>query len=142
MAGSSSRAGPSWHTSSKPRVTKGCARRSSARSDRRETEGMANVIHQERERRGGALHGARFLREGDEILLTVVEHHSNLVPWQFAATATGATLRFIPLAEDGTLDLSTLESLLTERTKLVAVTGMSNVLGTIPPVRRLADAAH
>jgi cysteine desulfurase/selenocysteine lyase len=84
----------------------------------------------------------KFLREGDEILLSEVEHHSNLVPWQFAAQATGATLRFIPLAQDGTLDLSNLESLLTDRTKILAVTGMSNVLGTLPPLRLLADAAH
>jgi cysteine desulfurase / selenocysteine lyase len=84
----------------------------------------------------------KFLRGGDEILLTVVEHHSNLVPWQLAAQATGAVLQFIPLAEDGTLDLSNLESLLTGRTKILAVTGMSNVLGTMPPLRYLADAAH
>jgi cysteine desulfurase / selenocysteine lyase len=86
--------------------------------------------------------GRKFLREGDEILLSVIEHHSNLVPWQFVAEATGATLRHIPLAEDGTLDLSDLESLLTDRTKLVAVTGMSNVLGTIPPIKSLAEASH
>src|SRR6266571_4338449 len=78
------------------------------------------------------------LQPGDEILLSVIEHHSNLVPWQFAAQ-----LRFIPLAEDGTLELSGLDQgLINERTKLVAVTGMSNVLGTMPPVARLADAAH
>ncbi len=83
------------------------------------------------------------LQPGDEILLSVIEHHSNLVPWQFAAQATGAKLRFIPLAEDGTLELSGLDQgLINERTKLVAVTGMSNVLGTMPPVARLADAAH
>jgi cysteine desulfurase / selenocysteine lyase len=87
-------------------------------------------------------YGRKFLNEGDEILLSDVEHHSNLVPWQFAAEATGAKLRFIPLAEDGTLDLSDLSSLLTERTKIVAVTGMSNVLGTIPPIKQIAEAAH
>ena len=86
--------------------------------------------------------GRTFLKEGDEILLSVVEHHSNLVPWQFVAQATGAVLRFIPLAEDGTLDLTDLDSLLTDRTRVVAVTGMSNVLGTMPPLRQLADAAH
>ncbi|HYT29412.1 MAG TPA: SufS family cysteine desulfurase [Actinomycetota bacterium] len=84
----------------------------------------------------------KFLGEGDEILLSVIEHHSNLVPWQFVAQATGATLRYLSLADDGTLDLSDLGSLLTERTKLVAVTGMSNVLGTLPPIRELTDAAH
>jgi cysteine desulfurase / selenocysteine lyase len=87
-------------------------------------------------------YGTTYLREGDEILLSEVEHHSNLVPWQFAAARTGAVLRFIPLGEDGALDLSTLDGLLTARTKIVAVTGMSNVLGTLTPVRALADAAH
>jgi cysteine desulfurase/selenocysteine lyase len=87
-------------------------------------------------------YGRKFLRDGDEILLTEVEHHSNLIPWQFVARERGARLRFIPLAEDGTLDLSSLDSLLTTRTKMVALTGMSNVLGTIPPVARIADAAH
>src|SRR5438034_7063483 len=87
-------------------------------------------------------YGTTYLREGDEILLSEVEHHSNLVPWQFAAARTGAVLRFIPLGEDGALDLSTLDGLLTERTKIVAVTGMSNVLGTLTPIRALADAAH
>jgi cysteine desulfurase/selenocysteine lyase len=82
------------------------------------------------------------LREGDEILATELEHHSNIVPWQLAAQATGATLRYVPLADDGTLDLSGLDDLLTSRTKVLAVSGMSNALGTIPPVRALADAAH
>ena len=86
--------------------------------------------------------GRRVLGPGDEVLLSVIEHHSNIVPWQFAARATGAVLRFIPLAEDGTLDLSGLETLLTERTRVVAVTGNSNVLGTLPPIGRLAEAAH
>ena len=87
-------------------------------------------------------YGRAFLREGDEILLTVAEHHSNLVPWQFVAQATGARLTFIPLAEDYTFDLSGLDSLLTDRTKIVGIAGMSNVLGTLPPLRLLADAAH
>jgi cysteine desulfurase/selenocysteine lyase len=86
--------------------------------------------------------GRKFLREGDEILLSELEHHSNIVPWQLAARDTGAVLRYIPITEDGQLDLSELPSLLTERTKLVAISGMSNVLGTVPPVRTIADAAH
>jgi cysteine desulfurase/selenocysteine lyase len=86
--------------------------------------------------------GRKFLHEGDEVLLTEMEHHSNIVPWQFAAQATGATLRYIPLTDDGLLDLSDLGSLLTERTKMLAVTGMSNALGTLPPLRELIDAAH
>jgi cysteine desulfurase/selenocysteine lyase len=84
----------------------------------------------------------KVLQPGDQILLSVAEHHSNLVPWQFAAQATGAVLRFIPLASDFSLDLSDLGSLVTERTKVVAVTGMSNVLGTMAPLRTLAEAAH
>jgi cysteine desulfurase/selenocysteine lyase len=87
-------------------------------------------------------YGRRFLREGDEILLSEVEHHSNIVPWQFVAQATGAVLRWIRLGEDGTLDLSDLDGLITPRTKVVAVSGQSNVLGTLPPVTRLAEAAH
>lgn len=87
-------------------------------------------------------YGRKVLREGDEVLITEMEHHSNVIPWQLAAQATGATLRYIPITDDGLLDFSDLESLITERTKVVAVTGMSNVLGTVPPVRKLADAAH
>ena len=86
--------------------------------------------------------GRKFLGPGDEVLLTEMEHHSNIVPWQFTAEATGATLRYIPLTDDGLLDLSDLGSLLTERTKILAVTGMSNALGTFPPLRELIDAAH
>ena len=86
--------------------------------------------------------GRKFLKEGDEVLLSVVEHHSNIIPWQLMARDTGAVLRYIPLAHDGRLDLSNIDELLTERTKIVSVTGMSNALGTIPPVRQLADAAH
>ncbi len=86
--------------------------------------------------------GRRFLQEGDEVLLTDMEHHSNIVPWQLAANATGAVLRYLPLTEDGSLDLADLESVLTERTKVLAVTGQSNVLGTLPPLKQLASAAH
>ncbi len=86
--------------------------------------------------------GRKFLREGDEVLLTEMEHHSNIVPWQLTANATGAVLRYVPITEDGRLDMEAFDGLLTERTKAVCVTGMSNVLGTMPPVRRIADAAH
>jgi cysteine desulfurase/selenocysteine lyase len=84
----------------------------------------------------------RFVGEGDEILLTDMEHHSNIVPWQLAIRDRGATLRYLPLTDDGLLDLSDLGSFLTERTKLLAVTGMSNSLGTLPPIRDLVEAAH
>lgn len=84
----------------------------------------------------------RFVKEGDEILLTDMEHHSNIVPWQLAVRDTGAVLKYVPLTDDGLLDLSDLGSLLTERTKLFAVTGMSNSLGTLPPLKELVEAAH
>jgi cysteine desulfurase/selenocysteine lyase len=86
--------------------------------------------------------GRKFLKEGDEILLTEMEHHSDIVPWQFAARDTGAVLRYLGLTDDGLLDLSNLEALLTERTKILCVTGMSNSLGTITPLPRLIEAAH
>ncbi|MEA2557431.1 MAG: cysteine desulfurase / selenocysteine lyase [Actinomycetota bacterium] len=86
--------------------------------------------------------GRKFLKPGDEVLITEMEHHSNIVPWQMATQATGATLRYIPLTDDGLLDLSDLDSLLTERTKLLSVTGMSNALGTITPLAMLIQAAH
>jgi cysteine desulfurase/selenocysteine lyase len=86
--------------------------------------------------------GRKFVREGDEILLSELEHHSNIVPWQLCAEATGARIRYIPLGDDGLLDLSGIDSLITERTRVVAVTGQSNVIGTLPPLTRLADAAH
>ena len=76
------------------------------------------------------------------IVLTEMEHHSNIVPWQLLAKATGAELRYIPLTDDGQLDLSDLDALLTERTKVLAVTAMSNALGTITPLAQLVDAAH
>jgi cysteine desulfurase / selenocysteine lyase len=81
--------------------------------------------------------GLKFLKPGDEILLNVMEHHANLVPWQMAARRTGAVLTYLPLTADGRLDLDQLSSLLTPRTKLLAVTGMSNVLGTIVPLEEL-----
>jgi len=83
------------------------------------------------------------LKPGDEILLTEMEHHSNLVPWQLAAQATGAVLKFIPVTGwDGYLDLSKISDLLTTKTKLLALTHMSNVLGTLNPVEDLARKAH
>jgi len=87
--------------------------------------------------------GRTFIREGDEILLTEMEHHSNLVPWQLLAKEKGARLRFIPVAlPEGVLDLDRLDDLLTDRTRLVALTHSSNVLGTINPVAEVAHRAH
>ena len=86
--------------------------------------------------------GGKFIREGDVILLTVMEHHSNLVPWQLLAERTGAKLRFVPVLDDGTLDLDQLPSLLSPGVKLFAFTHISNSLGTINPVAELCARAH
>ncbi len=80
---------------------------------------------------------------GDEILITEMEHHANIVPWQILAEEKGATVKYVPFNnEDGTLDLTDLDSLLTERTKIFSFTAVSKVFGTINPVRQLVDAAH
>ena len=79
---------------------------------------------------------------GDEILISEMEHHSNLVPWQQVAQERGATLRFMPLTPEQTIDLSNLDSLLTSKTKLLTLNQMSNVLGTINPIKELTEAAH
>jgi cysteine desulfurase/selenocysteine lyase len=86
--------------------------------------------------------GAANLRAGDRILLTVMEHHSNLVPWQMLAQRTGAHLDYVGIDSQGRLVLEELEHLLSEQTKIVAVTHQSNVLGTINPVRIIAERAH
>ena len=86
--------------------------------------------------------GRSRLRPGDQILLTEMEHHSNLVPWQLLAKATGTSLAFLPITDDGHLDLTRLEALLTAKTRLVALTHMSNVLGTINPLERIIAAAR
>ncbi len=82
------------------------------------------------------------LQEGDEIVLTPMEHHSNLIPWQQAAKATGATLKYIPLQEDGTIRLEDVRKQITDRTKLVAMAHVSNVLGTVNPIKEVAKIAH
>jgi len=84
----------------------------------------------------------KMLKAGDEILLTAFEHHSNLVPWQLVASMTGATLKFIPLTTDGQLDMKAFEKLLAKRVKLVSLSAMSNVLGTITPVQEIVKKAH
>ena len=86
--------------------------------------------------------GDANLRPGDEILLTVMEHHANIVPWQQLAQRSGAVLKYIPVGDDGRLALERLDELLTSKTKLLAVTAASNVLGTINPVEELARRAH
>ena len=86
--------------------------------------------------------GRTNLKAGDEILLSQMEHHSNLVPWQLISQQTGAVLKFIPLTGDGRLDMEKLPGLLSKRTKFVSVVHVSNSLGTINPVRNIIDAAH
>jgi len=86
--------------------------------------------------------GRTHLGSGDEILVTGMEHHANIVPWQMLCQETGAQLRVVPLAEDGSLEAGAYESLLGERTKLVAINHVSNALGTINPVREMIAAAH
>ena len=82
------------------------------------------------------------LNEDDEILITEMEHHSNIVPWQLIAKKTKAKIRSIPILENGELDLSESDSLFNQKTKIVSVTHMSNVLGTINPLKRLSNLAH
>ncbi|GLI05065.1 cysteine desulfurase SufS [Paenibacillus tyrfis] len=80
--------------------------------------------------------------EGDEIVITPMEHHSNLIPWQQVAKATGAVLKYIPLQPDGTISLADVEKTITERTKMVSVVYVSNVLGVVNPVKEIAEIAH
>jgi len=82
------------------------------------------------------------LSPNDEVLVTEMEHHSNLVPWQLAAKATGASLKYIPLNEDGTLDLNDPDQYFNNKTKFVAVIHQSNVLGTINPIKQIVEMAH
>ncbi len=86
--------------------------------------------------------GVRTLRPGDRVLVTEMEHHSNIVPWQIVAGITGAEVVFAPVTPDGELDMDAFRSLLTERVRMVAVTHASNVLGTINPVADIARMAH
>ncbi|WP_237142744.1 cysteine desulfurase [Selenomonas sp. oral taxon 920] len=87
-------------------------------------------------------YGRANIREGDEIVITISEHHSNIVPWQFVAKARGATLKYIYLAEDGNLSAEDITAQITEKTKIVAVTHVSNVLGLVNDVRTIADRVH
>jgi cysteine desulfurase/selenocysteine lyase len=86
--------------------------------------------------------GQAFVREGDNIVISTMEHHSNIVPWQMLCERTGARLRVIPVLDDGTLDLDALPGLLDSRTRLVAIAHVSNAMGTINPVDRIIALAH
>jgi len=87
-------------------------------------------------------YGLAFVQPGDEIVLTIAEHHSNLVPWQMVAKAKGAVLKYIYLEKDGNLSEEDIETKITEKTKIVAVTHVSNVLGLVNDVRKVVDKAH
>lgn len=86
--------------------------------------------------------GRTFIHEGDEIIVSEMEHHSNIVPWQFICEERGATLRVIPFNEQGALCLEQLEQLITPKTKIVAITHVSNTLGTINPIQEVIRIAH
>lgn len=97
------------------------------------TEGV-NLISQ--------AYGRTFIKSGDEILISAMEHHSNIVPWQILCAQTGAVLRVIPITDNGEIDLDAYADLLSERTKFVALIHVSNVLGTINPVKKMIAMAH
>lgn len=86
--------------------------------------------------------GEAFLKEGDEVIISAMEHHSNIVPWQLLEMRKGIKIKVIPITEDGELRMDEYEKLFDERTKLVSVTHVSNVLGTVNPVKELATIAH
>ena len=87
-------------------------------------------------------YGLHRVKEGDEVLVSIMEHHSNLLPWQMVCRQTGAKLRFIECEPDGSVDLDKVEPLINDRTKIVAINQVSNVLGRVNPVREIADMAH
>lgn len=87
-------------------------------------------------------YGRRYLRAGDEIILSLLEHHANIIPWQILRDEIGVTLKIIPITEDGNIDLPAFEKLFGPRTRLVAITHVSNAIGTIVPVKTFIDKAH
>ena len=87
-------------------------------------------------------YGRSQIHAGDEVLVSITEHHSDLLPWQAVCRETGAALRYIECEPDGSIDLDKVEKLITDKTKLVAVTQVSNVLGRVNPIREIADMAH
>ncbi|MFR2550208.1 aminotransferase class V-fold PLP-dependent enzyme, partial [Ruminococcus bicirculans (ex Wegman et al. 2014)] len=87
-------------------------------------------------------YGLSNLKKGDEVVVSIMEHHSDLLPWQMVCRQTGAELKFLECEKDGSLDLNKAEELITDRTKIVAVTQLSNVLGREYPIEKLAEIAH
>ena len=82
------------------------------------------------------------MEEGDEIIVSTMEHHSNIVPWQLLEMSKGVKVKVIPITEQGELDFEAFENLISNRTKLVSVAHISNVLGTVNPIKRIIDRAH
>ncbi|HDX9579732.1 TPA: cysteine desulfurase SufS [Bacillus pseudomycoides] len=89
-----------------------------------------------------ASYGMEHVKEGDEIVISYMEHHSNIIPWQQVAKKTGATLKYLPLQEDGTISIEDVRQTITPNTKIVSIMYVSNVLGTINPVKEIAEIAH
>lgn len=89
-----------------------------------------------------ASYGLENVKEGDEIVISYMEHHSNIIPWQQVARKTGATLKYIPLTSDGAIDLEEAKKVITSNTKIVSIMHVSNVLGTINPIKELGELAH
>ena len=87
-------------------------------------------------------YGLAFLKPGDEIVVTIMEHHSNLLPWQMTARQTGAVLKFLECEPDGSLSEKSIQNVFSDKTRLVAAAQVSNVLGRANPIRHLADLAH
>ena len=87
-------------------------------------------------------YGEAFMTEGDEVIVTVMEHHSDIVPWQLLRERKGIVIKVIPMTDEGELDMAAYEQLFTPRTRLVCVAQVSNVLGTINPVKRMTEIAH
>ena len=87
-------------------------------------------------------YGGASLSEGDEIVISYMEHHSNIIPWQQISRQTGAVLKYLPLQEDGTISLEAAEETITDRTKIVSIMQVSNVLGVINPIKEIAEIAH
>lgn len=87
-------------------------------------------------------YGRKYFKEGDEIIITELEHHANIVPWQIICEQTGAKLKVIPITDEGELKYEEFEKMLSEKTKFVSVAHISNVLGTINPIKKIIDASH
>jgi cysteine desulfurase/selenocysteine lyase len=86
--------------------------------------------------------GRKFLKEGDEVIISTMEHHSNIVPWQMICEQTGAVLKVIPINQDGDLEMEAFQSMLSKKTKIIAVTHISNTLGTINPIDKIISEGH